>query len=171
MHQNIVMKKGSINFKIEPVAEEDMDEIALLCKEVFKEHETMASDPFWVHYYTQLSVSYKAVLDSKIIGCYLMNECPVFSPDDFILYEDIKSYSQKNGIQGVILALKSEYRGRGFGRQLRDMPLVSGKYDYCWGFHVKSLNNLGQWIRYGRRLIGEIESAYMTLMDLPKSAA
>lgn len=163
------MKKTN-NFRIEHLQENDLDYVIHMCDDIFRGLDTMASDPPKVAFFTQISVSYKALLDEEIIGCYLLNEDKIYKRDNFILYEDISPYYEKKSIHGVVLALRPEYHGRGFGKQLRDMPRTIGNYDYIWGFHVKSLNNIDNWTRYGRRVVGENEDNYMTLMDLKLNA-
>lgn len=155
------------NFKIELLQEEDLDYVISMCEDIFREHDTMASDPLKMEFFTQLNVSYKALLNGKIIGCYLMNEDPVSNVrEDFIISEDISTYNNRKGIHGVVLALKPEFHGNGYGRRLRDTPRIFGRYDYVWGYNVKSLGNIDNWLRYGRRIIGENDTCWVTLMDL-----
>lgn len=158
---------GATDFKIELLQEEDLDYVISMCGDIFSEHDTMASDPLKMEFFTQLNVSYKAILNGEIIGCYLMNEDAVINVrEDFIISEDISPYKSRKGIHGVVLALKPEFHGNGYGRKLRDTPRILGSYDYIWGYHVKSLGNIDNWLRYGRRIIGENDACWVTLMDL-----
>lgn len=155
------------DFKIELLQEEDLDYVISMCEAIFREHDTMASDPLKMEFFTQLNVSYKALLNGEIIGCYLMNEDPVIHEHEgFVINVDISPYDEKKGIHGVVLALKPEFRGKGYGRRLRDIPRTLGRYDYVWGYNVKSLGNIDNWLKYGRRIIGESDACYVTLMDL-----
>ena len=70
----------------------------------------------------------------------------------------------------MALGILKEYRGRTYGRQLRDSALSLSEYDYIWGLQAKPLNNLGNWLGYGRRLVGVTEGDYVTLMDHPEKA-
>lgn len=54
-------------------------------------------------------------------------------------------FDQKgNGVEGVCLALDKEYRGAGYGKWLINLPQRLG-YDFIWGRHMPSLNNLDHW--------------------------
>lgn len=39
-------------------------------------------------------------------------------------------------------------------------------YDYIWGQHFKTLYNIDNWKKFGRRVVAETEDIYVTLMDL-----
>mgnify|MGYP006309141271 CR=1 FL=1 len=153
-----------MKFQIELLKEEDIDHVIAMCGKIFEEHDTVASDSLMLECFIQMDVSYKAVLDGEIIGCYLMSEDSFCWGEDYTIYEDLKPYFGKEGIHGVALALMPEFRGRGYGRALLDLPRKMD-YDFVWGGNVKSLNNIDDWIRYGRRVIGENEVCYITLMD------
>jgi hypothetical protein len=121
---------------------------------------------------TNWSISKKIMDADKIIGCYLFNEESVY---DFLkdypetLLENIDEYKTKSGIQGLALCLLEEYRGSGLGRNLRKIP-TQMNYDYIWGQHFKSLKNVNNWIKFGRRIIADGmidgDEIYVTLMDL-----
>jgi hypothetical protein len=114
---------------------------------------------------TDFTISKKAVLDGKIIGCYLLNDDSV--PSNGMNYlENLDPYGTRRGLQGVALGILKEYRGLSYGRQLRDSALSLNGFDYIWGFQGKRLENLDNWLACGRRLVGETEDAYVTLMDL-----
>jgi GNAT superfamily N-acetyltransferase len=48
------------------------------------------------------------------------------------------------GVEGVMLGMRSEYRGQGLGLQLIELPKALG-YDYVWGYALDTLNNLEHW--------------------------
>jgi GNAT superfamily N-acetyltransferase len=154
-----------MDFSIELLEVEDLDHVMAMLGKIFEGHDTMASDPIMTELHTQLDVSYKAVMNGEIIGCYLMNEDSIYCDEDCIISEDLTPYNRKDGIHGVAIALRPEFRGRGYGRKLLELPRKMG-YEYVWGFNAKNLDNIDAWIRYGRRIIGESETCYITLMDL-----
>jgi hypothetical protein len=83
-------------------------------------------------------ISKKLTLNDTIIGCYLLNEDKI---TDFLencdsLKEDVSKYENLRGIQGVALALSKEFRDKGYGRKLREIPLQMD-CDYIWGQHLK----------------------------------
>jgi len=153
------------DFRIEPVQDKDMDCILAMCKEIFKEHKSIASDLLMLEFFTDISISRKALLNDKIIGCYLFNEDTIYC-DNRVIFEDLGPYKNKKALLGLALALMPDYRGKGYGKQLRDLPKTMRNYDYVWGMQLKSLNNIDNWIRYGRRIVAEGESSYVTLMDI-----
>ena len=106
-----------------------------------------------------------------MIGCYLLNEEPVYEEpvyqdEKFEIFEDLSSYNKKRSVHGVALALLPEFRGIGYGRLLCAFPCQPYKYDYIWGYHEKTLNNIAEWEKFGRRIVGESKECYVTLMDL-----
>lgn len=154
-----------MDLNIELIRQEDIAPIIIMCAEIFDGHDTMARDPLMMEFLTQLDVSYKAVLGDELIGCYLMNEDTPYWDERYTVYEDLKPYRDKWGIHGLVLALRPEFRGRGYGRALMDLPRQM-EYDYVWGYNGKSLDNIDRWMHYGRRIIAESEDCYITLMDL-----
>ena len=116
---------------------------------------------------TDWNISKKCVLNGVIIGCYLFNEQPVSSMLDRCkcAVEDYSKYEDKRGVQGLGLALLPDYRGTGIGKEMRNIPLKMG-YNYIWGRHSKGLHNVTQWTKFGRRIIGENEHEYITIMDI-----
>ena len=58
-----------------------------------------------------------------------------------------------------------EYRDLGIGKKLRDYPLQLN-FDYIWGQHLKGLQNIDNWTKFGRRIINNNGDLYITLMDL-----
>ena len=104
------------DLKIELLQEEDLDYVISMCEAIFREHDTMASDPLKMEFFTQLNVSYKALLNGEIIGCYLMNEDPVINEHEgFVINVDISPYDEKKGIHGVVSPLNPNFGERGMG--------------------------------------------------------
>ncbi len=115
------------------------------------------------------SISKKLVVDDKIIGFFLFNEKNIndIVPPEYAL-EDLSKYNRP-GIEGIMLMVLPEYRGRGLGNCLKDLASTfRGKYDYVFGQQLKNLNNLNDWLKR-RRLVGELPDfggIYVTLADL-----
>jgi GNAT superfamily N-acetyltransferase len=109
-------------------------------------------------------ISIKATVGDKIVGCYLLSQEPISSCDS-VDDEKIKYYSNLYGLQGISLAVSNEYRNMGIGKALRDETLNMG-YDYIWGYQSKELNNIDNWVKFGRKIVGETYFDYITLMDL-----
>jgi len=152
-------------FSIETIEEKDIDYIIEMSVKLFSEAAKFEYSGLFFYCMTDFTISKKAVLDGKIIGCYLLND-ESFHSYEMNRLENLDRYNNRRGLQGVALGIMKEYRGFSYGRQLRDSALSLNEYDYIWGFQGKSLDNLGRWLAYGRRLVGETEDAYITLMDL-----
>lgn len=109
--------------------------------------------------------SFKALVGGKMVGGYLLGDEQVLNFAGAGATEDLRKYRGKVGVEGVALFVLPEYRGKRVGDALRRAPLGVG-YDYIWGQHLKTLNNLGQWTKFGRRLVADVDGVYVTLMDL-----
>lgn len=157
------------NFSIEAIEENDIDYIIEMCVKLFSEATNFDCPGFLFYEMTDFSISKKAVLDGKIIGCYLLKGESVHSWE-MNWREDLDLYKTRRGLQGVALGIVKEYRGWSYGRQLRDSALSLSEYDYIWGLQSKQLNNLGNWLGYGRRLVGETVGDFITLMDLTENS-
>ena len=140
-----------------------------MCVKLFSEAANFEYPGFFFYAMTDFSISKKAVLDGEIIGCYLLNNESVHSWE-MNWKENLDLYKTRRGLQGVALGILKEYRGRSYGRQLRDSALSLSEYDYIWGLQAKQLNNLDNWLGYGRRLVGETGGDFITLMDLGEKA-
>lgn len=100
-------------------------------------------------------ISWVAKHREKIVGGYFLGENQ--------LYTTRTKY--KKGVQGVGLFVLPEYRDLGIGAALRDIPLYL-PYDYIWGMHLKELNNIDNWKRYGREVLAGEGEIFTTMMDL-----
>ena len=157
------------SFSVEPVEDPDIDYILEMCVKLFSEAVNFDYSELFFYCYADFSISKKAVLDGKIIGCYLLKGEAVHSLEINWL-ENLDLYQTRRGLQGVALGILKEYRGLTYGRQLRDSALTLSQYDYIWGGQAKQLNNLDNWLGYGRRLVGESECSFVTLMDLEENS-
>lgn len=165
-NKKLFEQNSSNQFQILDINEDDKDAILEICAEVFQDVMDYDATIGYLDAVTDWSISKKAVLGDKIIGCYLFNEQPVTQfVGAQVKGENLKKYSNLKGIQGVALALLPEYRNSGYGKQLREVTKSLG-YDYIWGQHLKGLHNVDNWLRYGRRLVADTRHLYITLMDL-----
>lgn len=98
--------------------------------------------------------------NDEIKGVYLLGDQPIESLVKTDEYKDLK------GVEGVVLAVDSELRGKGWGTKLKDYPKTMG-YDYIWGQQLKTLNNLEDWLKR-RVLVAETKSVYITAEKFSK---
>ena len=99
--------------------------------------------------------SLKLVDDSgNIVGTYILG-------DSQLPTELSTDYVELNGIEGVLLFIKEEFRGQGWGEKLKDYPIML-EVDYIWGQQFKLLNNLDMWLKR-RKLVADIGDVYFTV--------
>lgn len=114
-----------------------------------------------------LKDSWVAVHNGEVVGGYFIGHRQI--GDFFPTREESKLYKEKVGIEGVALFVLPAYRAYGVGRVLRDIPKYMDA-DYVWGQHFDCLNNIANWVKYGRRvLFGGAQGkggSHVTLMDL-----
>ena len=159
------------NYQISDIDESDIDGILDICVEAFGDLESSDEIKEYLKEKTDWSISKKATIGDKIVGCYLLNEESVidFLKDSDCSLENLSQYENKRGIQGIGLVVVPEYQKLGIGKEMRSIPL-NMEYDYIWGQHLKGLHNIKHWTDFGRRIVadGEIdgEEMYVTLMDI-----
>ena len=119
------------------INKKDIDDILELADEIFKGQ--LDDNKGYLMASTNWDISIKLELNKKIIGFYLFNDNDIYSNKDI--------FKNKKGIEGVALGIEKKYRGKGFGNLLIDKSyeLFKDKYDYIWGQHLKTLNNLENW--------------------------
>lgn len=167
--KKVVKKTFSPTVRISKISgQEDIDG----CLEVCAQALSHVMSPEGVKSYTKgvadWNLSVKAEYGGKIVGCYILNKRPIGSMKH-CAEEELGRYGKMNGIQGVALAVLPEYRDLGIGKKLRQYPLVAG-YDYIWGLHMKSLHNISNWVKFGRRIICDTGNMFTTLMDISDKA-
>lgn len=149
---------------ISPIHSEDIKEVLHICSIIFSNVMSPNEVRGYIKSVAKWDISVKATIGDKIVGCYIFNEDPVMDQAN-CSKEDLSKYKKLKGIQGVALAVLPKFRGTGVGRLLRNYPLKLN-YDYIWGQHLKGLHNVDNWMKFGRRLVGDCEDLYITLMDL-----
>jgi len=155
----------------------DIDKATIIQHTVTAFHGNDVSDPDIITFtnrYTDWDLSRKLMLDGSMTGFYLLQEHSVADLinnryDRCVPLEDLSGYATKRGVEGIILLVLPEYRGRGYGNLLKDLPRQMG-YDYVYGEHFKATPAVVQhWLKR-RRLIADCCGIYgdvwVTLEDL-----
>lgn len=90
--------------------------------------------------------------NEDLIGAYIFREGDL-DIDDLKEFCDIHIDEQKaasllsgRGIEGVALAVRSEYKNRGYGKKLIEYSKKLN-YDYVWGQQLELLGNLNDWLK------------------------
>ena len=152
---------------IKKISNKDIPNVIKVCQIIFEEQMTAEELSEYLMESVKWNISVMSLYKNEIIGCYLLSEKSILECDeeDVEWYEDINIYKNKRGIEGVALCILPEYRDLGIGKKLRNVPLTMN-YDYVWGLQFKSLNNIDNWTKFGRRIVGENEELYVTLIDI-----
>ena len=79
-----------------------------------------------------------AIVDdtNEVVGAYAVGESQLGLGSE--------KFEQLVGVEGVALAVKENFRGKGIGKILIKLPETLG-VDYIWGMHLKELGNLDHW--------------------------
>lgn len=154
---------GDNSIKISKISDKDISEVLEICAVAFQHVMDQDSVKSFIQSTADWSLSVKAVYQNKIVGCYIFKERSVVPYLKSI--QEKEKYKNLKGIEGVALAVLPEYRDLGIGKKLREYPLHLG-FDYIWGQHLKGLQNIDNWTKFGRRIVNDIGHLYITLMDL-----
>lgn len=92
--------------------------------------------------------------EDKIKGLYLLGNNQLYS------FWSNEKYDGLKGIEGVLLVVDKEIRGQGWGNILKEYPKTL-EVDYIWGQQLKTLNNIGDWLKR-REILFETTTTYIT---------
>lgn len=144
------------NIKIEKIEKKDINEIVHLTSLIFSNVMNYKTNVKYIYNTTNFDLSVKLTNNDEIIGCYLLNDIK------------LKKLKNKQGINGVALAIKPMYRGYKLGEKLKDWLEKYAKekgYDFIFGEHLKGLHNIDQWLKR-RELYKETKDSYFTIKYL-----
>jgi GNAT superfamily N-acetyltransferase len=136
--------------KIEEISSDDIDEIVDMASIIFSNVMSYDDNQEYIREVTHFDLSSKLTLNGKIIGCYLV------AP---------KVLDGDKGLEGIALAVKPEFRGKGFGELLKDWfenYAKSNGYKFVFGQHLKGLHNIDNWLKR-RELHSEDAHSYYTI--------
>ena len=128
---------------------------------------------YFTETFTDWDLSRKLTLDAELAGFYLLHEGSITDLlsryDHYRPIEDLSGYATKRGVEGIILLVLPQYRGKGYGNLLKDLPRSMG-YQYVYGEQFKATPAVLQhWLKR-RRLIadccGPYGDVWVTLEDL-----
>jgi len=137
----------------------DIDRCLDICEKIFEKHSSGVR--VYIKNMAEWDISLKATLENEIVGCYILNNDQyLFGSNTGI---DVSEYKDLRALHGVGLAVLPEYRNLGIGRALRDFTGTMG-YDYIYGMHLSSLNNLEHWKKV-REVIYTSSNIHITLKD------
>jgi hypothetical protein len=160
---------------LEQIIDDDKD--AIIRHTVTEFHGNGVSDAEIAHFtifFTDWKLSRKLMLNGRLAGFYLLHEGSIAELMDeryhhCVPVEDLSRYADKRGVEGIILLVLPEHRGKGYGNLLKDLPRQMG-YDYVYGEQFKATPDVLQhWLKR-RRLIADCSGIYgdvwVTLEDL-----
>lgn len=144
---------------VEPITHKDIDSIIELANDILI-NEVNENVPYqeYMKIYLQSMVNWnisaKLIYDEKLIGFFLLGtqDLPPFND------KAQEYYNLGNGIQGIGIGIKSEYRGAGFVRRLLRHVLSIPNCNYIWGGSYSFYGLNDSWGKLGE-YIGELEGA------------
>jgi hypothetical protein len=141
----VKVKKGSI--LVRKMVKEDIQDCLDLKYEFFakyygskKTHDSYILNKF------DLETSIVAIHGEEIVGVYFTRESIAPHSIKYVLPNGL-------GLEGISLAVRSEYHGNGIGNMLKDYHKDEGKYPFIYGMAYGSLGNIDDWLKR-RVLIG-----------------
>jgi hypothetical protein len=157
-----------------PISDDDKDPI--IAHTVTEFHGKGITDDEIIDFtrrYTDWNLSRKLIIDDTLAGFYLLREGSIANLLSARYYrcvplEDLSHYTERRGVEGIILLVLPDYRGYGYGNLLKDLPRQMG-YDYVYGEQFKATPDvLEHWLKR-RRLIADCNGTYgdvwLTLED------
>lgn len=104
---------------------------------------------------TQLGVVLE--VNGEVAGFYFLKEETIPNDGNPEPYNTLKNM---RGVEGVGLGIFKKYMGLGLGKKLIEYPKSIG-YDYIWGYQLKSLENIDDWLKR-REIYVETPQMYIT---------
>ena len=151
---NESVKLGQI--KIEQIKKEDIDEVVDIASHIFSNVMSYDANQSYIRSVTDFDISCKLTNNDEIIGFYLL------AP------KKLRDLKDKNGLEGIALGIKPDYRGNGLGEKLKDWFEDYAKdngYDFIFGQHLKGLHNINDWLKR-REIYREDVHSYYTIKYL-----
>lgn len=152
-------QKLADNVTIEKMTIDDVHVIYDRLGEVF-DKTGLSNEQVWnevEHFDIDLSVVAK--VNGELAGFYFIGDAQIPNvPQDGNLYEEL---SKLNGVEGIGLGVFKEFKNMNVGKKLIEYPKNLPGIDYVWGFQLKSLKNIDDWLKR-RKIYFENAILYIT---------
>lgn len=152
-------QKLADNVTIEKMTIDDVHVIYDRLGEVF-DKTGLSNEQVWnevEHFNIDLSVVAK--VNGELAGFYFIGDGQIPNvPQDGNLYEEL---SKLNGVEGIGLGVFKEFKNMNVGKKLIEYPKNLPGIDYVWGFQLKSLKNIDDWLKR-RKIYFENAMLYIT---------
>ena len=96
---------------------------------------------------------------SKDYQCFGVEDCNQKHPGTIMI--NFEDFEGAEGIEGVALGVDNQYKGLGIGKKLIEYPRNLPNVDYIWGYQLKSLKNIDDWLKR-RKIYAENNYLYVT---------
>ena len=106
--------------------------------------------------------SFVAEVDGKLAGFYFIGQNQI--PGNI---EEFSYLKKMKGVEGIALGVLPEYKNMGIGKKLIDYSRNNLNADYIWGYQLKSLKNIDDWLKR-RDIYYEDSDMYITFEVLKK---
>ena len=169
LFQATLLSKTAFDLKIRRMKRNEIQEALDVCFKSFKQSLGLSEEEVKTEIIEEMgnnfSSCYVAESDGKIIGGYFLKKQR--KPASDLVELGIKGLEDKKGVQGIAIFVLPAYRNSGAGKQLRAIPQSLG-VDYIWGQHYKELNNVKNWVNYGRTYVGDKDDYAITFQEFPE---
>jgi len=138
-------KGGNIDeVTIRRIKQSDFPDIEDNLEEVF--HETGLTRRQIMAELEGFSYRYSVVAEvgGKIAGFYFLGENQIPEGGPELIYNKLR---QLKGVEGVAVGVFKEFRGKDVGKKLILYPRAIPGIDYIWGYQLKSLKNIDDWLK------------------------
>lgn len=102
------------------------------------------------------NISIVAEYNNELAGFYIFREenIPIIDVVD-------SRFENKDGVEGVVLGVFDKFKNKGVGKKLIEYSQNNLDYDYIWGYQLKSLDNINDWLKR-RDIYWESPNLYIT---------
>jgi hypothetical protein len=149
--------QSNANIVIRQITKDDLKQIIPRLGEVFNKTGLPSQQIWSMMQHSDFNKSIVATVDDNVAGFYFFSndQIPYIEKDTYYELEKL------NGIEGVALGVLKEYKNLGIGKKLIEYPKSMPNVDYIWGYQLKSLQNIDDWLKR-RNIYAEGNGMYIT---------
>jgi hypothetical protein len=105
-----------------------------------------------------MNISFVAMVNDEIAGFYFLGNDQI---PEIRNNETYNKLSNLKGVEGIGLGVLKKFKNLGIGKKLIEYSQKIPNVDYIWGFQLKSLRNIDDWLKR-RKIYFENDGLYIT---------
>lgn len=156
-------KKVEENVVIRKIEKEDLTQIINNLGDIF-DKTGIPNQGIWnMIKHSNMDITIVATVNDELAGFYFFNDenIPPYPGIDYTEFANLK------GVEGVALGVLKKFRNMDIGKKLIQYSQNNLGYDYIWGYQLKSLKNIDDWLKR-RKIYLETPVMYITYQLLKK---